>query len=51
MHKDTIFTFMNLICILYIAHNKVDLVAQLLPFKLEVKGSVSRNNIQANIQN
>ena len=38
MHKHRIFTFMNLIYILYIAHNKVDLVAQLLPFKLEVKG-------------
>ena len=40
MHKYRIFTFMNLIYILYIAHNKVDLVAQLLPFKLEVKGSI-----------
>ena len=35
MHKDTIFTFMNLIYILYIANNKVCLMVQLPHFKLE----------------
>ena len=51
MHKYRIFTFMNLIYILYIAHNKVDLVAQLLPFNLEVKGFNPEKQLPTNIQN
>ena len=42
MHKYTIFTFMNLIYILYIANNKVCVMVQLLPFKLEVVGSIPK---------
>ena len=43
---------MNFIYILYIANNyKVDLVTQLLLFKLEVMVSIPKNNIQDNIQN
>ena len=35
MHKYKIFKFMNLIYIFYIANNKVGLMTQLLPLKLE----------------
>ena len=52
IQKYRIFTFMNFIYILYIANNyKVDLVTQLLLFKLEVMVSIPKNNIQDNIQN
>ena len=43
---------MNFIYILYIENNyKVDLVTQLLPFKLEVMVSIPKNNIQDDIKN
>ena len=35
---------MNHIYILYLANNKVNLVTQLLPFKLKVIGSIPKNN-------
>ena len=46
---------MNLISILYLANNKVGLMAQFLPFKLGVMSSIpekkKKKSIQVNIQN
>ena len=39
---------MNHIYILYLANNKVNLVAQLLPLKLKVIGSIPKNNPSQN---